>query len=187
MGFSSGTLLNLQRLARVVKKESQITVSIRNGKGISDLLGHTVLESQTPAIIAAHNALVAKLTEQDKAELAIYNVPAFLESASVIGTAKSNEIKDPSQDRKMSYDRRQRSVHVGYDRRKKATTYRGVTSKVDRRQEDLPYSGPDRRGRGESQNKNLDENKTTHNKSDEPKGTRTGMYRGQKIDYDDEN
>ncbi len=184
MGFSSRTLLNLQRLSRVVKKESQIAISIRNAGGISDLLRRAAIENHNPAIIDAYNNFVAILTEQDKSELTIYNVPELSGSSSVIRTAESNDNKASSQHRTRSYDRRQRAIHVGHDRRKKATTYRGVTSKLDRRQNNLPYSGPDRRGRGESQN--LDENKSTHTKSGEPKGKRTGMYRGQKIDFDDE-
>lgn len=191
MAFSSRTLLNLQRLARVVKKESQIAISIRNAGGISDLLRRTAIESHNSAIIDAYNNFLVSLTEQDKTELAIYNVPALSESSSVIRTAESNENKAAKQDRALSYDRRQRTVHVDHDRRKKPVMYRGTAIKTDRRQQDRSYPAPDRRGRGLSQNESQDKNKEMETQqgvdgqAESKKKKSVRMYRGKPISDND--
>ncbi len=210
MEFSSKTLLNLQRLARIVKKELKLSIHINTEQGIGDLLRSAASESQNMAVASQYNEFIAGLEEKDRLELASYNVELALsrnDDSKIVTPSNTRQKKNSAS----NYDRRQRNIHIDHDRRKKAVLYRGVLANTDRRQQNLPYEGPDRRGTGvhnQSEDEAMGEAKsqttsqhtvkgrsyrgvaideeTAHQKETKPKRKRAGMYRGQKIDYDDE-
>lgn len=184
MAFSSRSLLNLQRLSRVVKKELQLTVSIGTREGIGELLRRAVLENHSLAIIEAQNAFVSGLSEQDRAELTLYNVPIKFELTSAVSAVKSPELNSNAEEKKngtIVHDRRQRNVKVARDRRKKPVIYRGTVIKVeDRRKKALLFAGSERRGNG------MGEGNGTIEKVETKKKKPLKMYRGQPIRDDDE-
>ncbi len=169
MEFSAQSILYLQRLARIVKKELNMTVSISRYSGITDLVRRALSEQDNKAVIEARTQFLLTLSESEKQELATI-VP--------MDTIEPDVQAQPK--RTTSYDRRQRHVHIDHDRRRKSTVYRGNTVVYDRRQQDIPFEGEDRRGKGIHQGGSQGE---PSQKKETLKATKKKtIYRGQKIE-----
>ncbi len=168
MEFSAQSILYLQRLARIVKKELNMTVSISRYSSITDLVRRALSEQDNKAVIEARTQFLLTLSESEKQELATI-VPMHTIEPDVQAQPK----------RATSYDRRQRHVHIDHDRRRKSTVYRGNTVVYDRRQQDIPFEGEDRRGKGIHQGGSQGE----PSQKEALKDTKKQMiYRGQKIE-----
>lgn len=174
MNFSSVSLLKLQRLSRTVKKELNQSVSIRNKAGIGEVLRLANSENNSVPILEAKSDFISTLTEQDRAELILYNV--FISSE--VGSAGTSSEQSPSI---INQDRRQINTPVDDDRR----YYRGMLIEEDRRKQDIAHDSGDRRKVyrgvviGEETGTNIVEQVVTEKKKP------VRMYRGQPI-YDDE-
>jgi hypothetical protein len=143
MNFSAQSLLQLQRLARVVKKELQMSVSIARKEGISELLRYAASENYNVPVFAAYNEFIASLTEQDRKELATYKVSIMADP--VNHDSGSSISKNDKSDTPDQTDRRQVNFPVERDRRKKEQYYRGVLATNDRRKQHEVYHGKDKR------------------------------------------
>ena len=78
MNFSSTSLLKIQRLARVVKKELRSPMRIKYKEEIGSLLRRAGSEKRNVNILEAYNDFISTLTEEERVELIACNVSITL-------------------------------------------------------------------------------------------------------------
>ncbi len=194
--ISAKTLIQLQRLARVVKKVTHTSVSLARKGGMSALLSMAYQQRTHPDIKPVYDAFLNSLNVKERQWVGQILPDIFAQSPDDDTISYS--------DNKARYERRQRDIPVKHDRRK-GIFYRGAWLYEDRRQEQRPFKGKDRRGTGEASlskvkviraDAQADENETAityrgvraplaHEKQEPRKSSQkkksTRMYRGVEI------
>ncbi len=139
--ISAKTLIQLQRLARTVKTVTHTSVSLARKGGVSALLSIAYQQRTHPDIKPVYDAFLNGLNVKERQWVGQILPDIFAQSP--------DDDSIPPSDKKARYDRRQRDIPVKHDRRKRIF-YRGAWLYEDRRQEQRPFKGKDRRGTGEA-------------------------------------